>query len=76
MGQYFDFKRVTVSHLEHRLSKHQTTRYARNLGSMASLAAEDLREFNNSYLRNSQIHIATDLIVSNQILTNIILFKT
>jgi len=32
--KYFDFKRTTVFGFGHRLSKHKTTRYARNLGGM------------------------------------------
>jgi len=31
-AKYFDFKRATVFSLSHRLSKHKTTRYARNFG--------------------------------------------
>jgi len=35
--KYFDFKQATVF-MAHCLSKQKTTRYARNLGSMAPLA--------------------------------------
>jgi len=35
LGKYFDFKRVTVFCLGHRLSKYKSTRYARNSGRMA-----------------------------------------
>jgi len=34
-SKYFDFTRATVFCLEHRFSKHKTTRYARNSGGMA-----------------------------------------
>jgi len=31
-GKYFDLKRAMIFDLGHRLSKHKTTRYARNSG--------------------------------------------
>ena len=31
-GKYFEFKRVTIFGLGHRVSKHKTTRHTRNLG--------------------------------------------
>jgi len=36
-GEYFDFRRATVFCVGHRLTKHKTTRYARNFGGMAPL---------------------------------------
>ena len=37
-AKYFDFKRATVFCSGHCLSKHKMTRYAKNLGGIASLA--------------------------------------
>jgi len=36
-AKYFDFKQAKLFDLGHRLSKHNTTKYARNFGAMALL---------------------------------------